>query len=130
MEVSSLPTLPLAALLGIEIVEAAQEGVVATMSVRDDVCTAGHVLHGGALMALADTLGAIGTWLNLPEGARTATLESKTNFLGQATAGSVVRAEATPVHIGKRTSVWQTRVYDELGRLIGLVTQTQMVLSS
>ncbi len=130
MEVSSLPTLPLAALLGIEIVEAAQEGVVATMSVRDDVCTAGHMLHGGALMALADTLGAIGTWLNLPEGARTTTLESKTNFLGQATAGSVVRAEATPVHIGKRTSVWQTRVYDELGRLIGLVTQTQMVLSS
>ncbi len=130
MDISRLPILPLAALLGIETVDAARDGVAATMRVRDDVCTAGRMLHGGALMALADTLGATGAWLNLPEGARTITLESKTNFLGQATAGSVVRAEATPMHIGKRTSVWQTRVYDERGRLIGLVTQTQMVLGS
>lgn len=118
--------LPFAKLMGIEILEAEPERVTAVMVVREDLCTAGRILHGGALMALADTLGAIGAFLNLPEDTGTATLESKTNFLGSVKAGRTVMAESTPVHRGRRTSVWQTRVSDEDGKLVGLVTQTQM----
>ncbi len=120
--------LPFAALLGIEIVSATPEKVTAHMQVRDDLCTRPAVLHGGAAMAFADTLGAIATVLNLPEGASTSTIESKTNFLGSAPVGSTVVAECTPIHRGKRTMVWQTRVTTQEGRLVALVTQTQMVL--
>jgi 1,4-dihydroxy-2-naphthoyl-CoA hydrolase len=120
--------LPLAKLLGVTIVEASPERVVARMSVREDLCTAGSILHGGAVMALADTTGAIGAHLNLPEGARTTTIESKTNFLGAAPVGTVVTAEATPVHRGRRSSVWQTRITDPGGKLLALVTQTQLVI--
>jgi len=86
------------------------------------------VLHGGALMAFADTLGAAGTIVNLPDGASTTTLESKTNFLAAAPVGSRVIGEATPIHRGRTTMVWQTRLTNEAGRLIGLVIQTQLVL--
>ena len=85
-------------LMGIELEEASAERVVATMRVRPDLCTAGSTLHGGAFMAFADTLGAVATVLNLPAGARTTTIESKTNFLGGAPAGTTVRAETTPIH--------------------------------
>src|SRR5690349_16156808 len=95
--------LPFAELLGIEFVAAAPERVVAEMTVRDDLCTRPAVLHGGAVMAFADTLGATGTILNLPEGAGTTTIESKTNFVGPAPAGTRVTGEATPVHRGRRT---------------------------
>ncbi len=120
--------LPLARHLGIEIVEAEPRRVVACLTVRAELCTSGEILHGGAFMALADTAGAIGATLNLAEGAHTTTIESKTNFLGSAALGSVVTAEATPVHIGRRSSVWQTRVTNPAGKLLALVTQTQLVI--
>jgi 1,4-dihydroxy-2-naphthoyl-CoA hydrolase len=115
-------------LLGIRFVEAGPERVVAELTYRDDLTTVGGALHGGALMALADTVGAAATVVNLPPGASTTTLESKTNFFAPGRAG-VVRAEATPLHRGKRTQVWQTRVTDAGGRLLSLTTQTQMVLT-
>jgi 1,4-dihydroxy-2-naphthoyl-CoA hydrolase len=118
-------TLP--GLLGIRFVEATRERVVAELAVRDELRTAGGALHGGTLMALADTAGAFATILNLPEGAATTTLESKTNFVAAGRAG-VVHAESTPLHRGKRTMVWQTRVTDDAGRLLSLTIQTQMVL--
>jgi uncharacterized protein (TIGR00369 family) len=98
------------------------------MVVRDDLCTRPAILHGGAVMAFADTLGATGTILNLPEGAGTATLESKTNFIAGAPAGTRVIGETTPIHRGRTTQVWQTRVTTAEGRLVAVVTQTQMVL--
>jgi len=114
-------------LLGIEFVELTKERVVATLAIRDDLRTVGGALHGGTLMAFADTLGAVATVLNLPAGAGTTTLESKTNFFAAGRSGTV-RAETTPLHRGKRTMVWQTRVSDESGRMLSLTTQTQMVL--
>jgi 1,4-dihydroxy-2-naphthoyl-CoA hydrolase len=120
--------LPFANLLGIEFVSAAADRIVARMVVREDLCTRPAVLHGGAVMAFADTLGATGTILNLPEGAGTTTIESKTNFIAAAPLGTRVTGEATPVHRGRRTMVWQTRITTAEGRLVALVTQTQLVL--
>ena len=100
------------------------------MVVRDDLCTAGGILHGGAYMAFADALGAIGGVLNLAPGTRTTTLESKTNFLRGAPVGSTVTGEATPLHIGRRSSVWQTRITNDEGKLMALVTQTQMTVEA
>ena len=117
----------LAELLGLRFVEAGPDRVVAELPVRDAVTTVGGAVHGGALMALADTVGAAATFLNLPEGATTATLESKTNFLAAGRSGPL-RAEATCLHRGRRTMVWQTRITDAGGRLISLTLQTQMVL--
>jgi 1,4-dihydroxy-2-naphthoyl-CoA hydrolase len=114
-------------LMGIRFVETTPERVVAELDYREAMTTVGGSFHGGALMALADTLGAVATVLNLPPGAGTTTMESKTNFLAAARSGTV-RAETTPVHRGKRTMVWQTRVSDESGRLLSLTIQTQMVL--
>jgi 1,4-dihydroxy-2-naphthoyl-CoA hydrolase len=114
-------------LLGIEFVELAPERVLATLAILDDLRTVGGALHGGTLMAFADTVGAVATVLNLPAGAGTTTLESKTNFFAAGRSGTV-RAETTPLHRGKRTMVWQTRVTDESGRLLSLTIQTQMVL--
>ena len=119
----------LADLLGIEIVEASPERVVAQLAIRDELRTVGGALHGGTLMAFADTIGAVATALNLPAGAGTTTLESKTNFFAAGRSGTV-RAETTPLHRGKRTMVWQTRVSDEVGRMLSLTIQTQMVLTS
>jgi 1,4-dihydroxy-2-naphthoyl-CoA hydrolase len=120
--------LPFADLLGIRYLSADKDKVTAELLVRDELCTRPAVLHGGAIMAFADTLGAAATVLNLPPGAGTTTIESKTNFLAPAPAGSKVVGETTPVHRGKRTMVWQTRIATEAGRLVALVTQTQMVL--
>lgn len=121
--------LPFATLMGVEFIEAGPERVVATMLVRPDLCTLGDAIHGGAVMALADSVGATATFINLPPDAKgTTTLESKTNFVAAAKAGTTVRAVATPVHRGRRTQVWQTRIETEEGRLVALVTQTQMVL--
>jgi uncharacterized protein (TIGR00369 family) len=115
--------------MGVEILERSKTQVRGRLTVRDDLCTAGGILHGGAYMAFADTLGAIGGFLNLPEGARTTTLESKTNFLGSAPVGTVVLGEATPLHVGRRSSVWQTRITSAEGKLLALVTQTQMTIA-
>jgi uncharacterized protein (TIGR00369 family) len=118
----------LSELLGIRLVEISEERVVAELTIRDDLRTVGGALHGGTLMAFADTIGAVATVVNLPPGATTTTLESKTNFFGAGRSG-VVRAESTPLHRGKRTMVWQTRVTDDTGRLLSLTIQTQMVLT-
>lgn len=120
--------MPFSNLMGVEIVERDKARVVGRLLVRDDLCTAGGILHGGAYMAFADALGAIGGVLNLAPGARTTTLESKTNFLGSAKAGTTVTGEATPLHVGRRSSVWQTRVTNEDGKLLALVIQTQMTI--
>jgi 1,4-dihydroxy-2-naphthoyl-CoA hydrolase len=116
-------------LLGMQFVEATPELVKASLHVRPDLCTVGEILHGGALMAFADTLGAVATVLNLPTGARTATIESKTNFLRPAPSGSVVFGECTALHRGKTFMTWQTRVTTEEGKLVGFVVQTQAVLT-
>ncbi|MGX7742878.1 PaaI family thioesterase [Rhodopseudomonas parapalustris] len=127
-KINSFP-LPFAALMGLRFTEAAADRVVATLLVRDDLCTVGASIHGGAVMALADSVGAAATVINLPAEAKgTTTLESKTNFIGPAKAGSTVIATATPVHRGRRTQVWQTRIETEDGKLVAVVTQTQMVL--
>jgi len=118
----------LADLLGVHFVDTSADRVVAELTIRDDLRTVGGVLHGGTLMAFADTVGAAATIVNLPAGASTTTLESKTNFFA-AGRGGVVRAESTPLHRGKRTMVWQTRVTDDTGRLLSLTIQTQMVLT-
>jgi len=115
-------------LLGIRFVETSAERVVAELTIRDDLRTVGGALHGGTLMAFADTVGAAATIVNLPPGAGTTTLESKTNFFAAGREG-LVRAEATALHRGKRTMVWQTRVTDATGRLLSLTIQTQMVLA-
>ena len=115
-------------LMGVELEEATPEKVVATMLVRPDLCTVGNVLHGGAFMAFADTLGAIGTVMNLAPGTRTTTIESKTNFVGAAPVNTRVHAQSTPLHRGKTTHVWQTMIRSEAGKLCAVVTQTQMVL--
>jgi uncharacterized protein (TIGR00369 family) len=120
--------LPFAEMLGIEFTHAAPDRVVAEMTVREELCTRPPVLHGGAIMAFADTIGATGTILNLPEGAGTTTIESKTNFIAPAPLGTRVTGESTPVHRGRRTMVWQTRITTAEGRLVALVTQTQLVL--
>lgn len=113
--------------LGLKVVEARKDKVVAEFDWRPDLCTVGGTLHGGALMAVADQVGATAAFLNLPAGAGTTTLESKTNFFAGCKAGKV-RAEATPLHVGGRTSVWQTRLYDEAGKLLSQTLQTQLVL--
>jgi len=115
-------------LLGMRFTEASAERVVAELSYRAELTTVGGSLHGGTLMAFADTVGAFATVLNLPAGATTTTLESKTNFFAAGRAGTI-RAESTPLHRGRRTMVWQTRVTDESGRLLSLTIQTQMVLT-
>ncbi|PYN00747.1 MAG: phenylacetic acid degradation protein [Candidatus Rokuibacteriota bacterium] len=116
-------------LLGVRFVEASRERVVAEVDIRDQLRTVGGPLHGGTVMALADIVGATATFLNLPPGTTTTTVESKTNFFAAGRDG-VVRAESTPLHRGRRTMVWQTRVTDESGRLLAMTVQTQMVLEA
>ena len=121
--------MPFAQLKGVTFTEADKDRVVARMLVRPDLCTLGHVLHGGAIMALADSVGAAATVINLPDDAKgTTTIESKTNFIGGVKEGMTVIATTTPVHRGRRTQVWQTRLETEDGKLVAVVTQTQMVL--
>ena len=119
---------PIALTLGLELVDVDPDKVVAKVEVRDDLSTSSEAMHGGAIMAVADTLGAIGTVANMPRGARTTTIESKTNFFRAVPAGSTLTAESTPLHKGRTTQVWQTRLIGENGKLAALVTQTQMVL--
>lgn len=120
------PLLP--GLMGVELSVVEPDRVIATMKVRPDLCTTGDTLHGGAFMAFADTLGALGTVVNLPPGKRTTTVNSSTQFIAGAKAGSTITGESTPLHRGKTTSVWQTRITSEEGRLCAVVTQTQLVL--
>lgn len=120
--------MPFAKLLGIKLTRAEADLFEAEMEVRDDLCTLPAILHGGALMAFADTLGGIGAFANLRDGqTATVTVESKTNFIGAAPAGTKVIARCTPLHKGRRTHVWQTRIETEDGKMVGLVTQTQLM---
>lgn len=120
------PLLP--GLMGVQLTEASQTRVVATMLVRPDLCTAGGILHGGAHMAFADTLGAVGTVLNLPPGKRTTTTDSSTKFIGGAAVNTTVTGESLALHRGRTTMVWQTTIRNADGKLCSVVTQTQLVL--
>lgn len=122
--------IPFAQLLGLKLVTVTQDRVEASLDVREKLCTRPAVLQGGALMALADTLGAIATLANLPEGATTTTIESKTNLFAAASVGDTVKAECTPLHRGRTTMVWQTQVTRSDGRVAALVIQTQLVISA
>ena len=115
-------------LMGVTITEATPERVVATLRVRPDLCTAGGILHGGAHMAFADTLGAVGTVLNLPQGKRTTTTDSSTKFIGAAAVDTTVTGECVALHRGRTTQVWQTSIRNAEGKLCSVVTQTQLIL--
>lgn len=121
-----LPGLP--TLLGLTVTRAEKDIVTATLLVRPEICTLGDTIHGGAIMAFADTVGAIGTVINLGPGQGTTTIESKTNFFAGARVGMLLTAESVPLHRGRRTQVWETRITNPEGRMVAKVTQTQMVL--
>ena len=117
-------------LMGVRILAAAPQHVRAELTVRPDLCTAGGILHGGAYMAFPDTLGAVGTVLNLAKGQTTTTTDSSTKFIGGAKVGTVVTGESVALHIGRRTHVWQTEIRSPEGKLCAVVTQTQLVMDS
>ena len=115
-------------LMGVRISALEPDRVVADMKVRADLCTAGGILHGGAYMAFADTLGAVGTLLNLAPGKRTTTTDSSTKFIAGARLDTIVTGESVALHRGRTTMVWQTSIRNAEGKLCALVTQTQLVL--
>ncbi|MGH8185645.1 MAG: PaaI family thioesterase [Steroidobacteraceae bacterium] len=115
--------------MGIQLTDVSLERIVATLEVRPELCTSGGTLHGGAFMAFADTLGAVGTVLNLPEGKRTTTIDSSTKFISAARVHTTVTGESVPLHRGRTTMVWQTSIRNADGKLCAVVTQTQLVLS-
>jgi 1,4-dihydroxy-2-naphthoyl-CoA hydrolase len=119
---------PFADFLGIKLTHVSPERVTAELLVRNEIATMPAIIHGGAIMALADNVGAVGTVVNLPEGAGTTTIESKTNFFAAIPVGETAYAESTPLHRGRTTMVWQTKITRADGRLCALVTQTQLVL--
>ena len=123
---SRLPDYPRA--LGMVYLEASSDRLVAEITVREDMSNGNGTIHGGALMTFADTLGAVATYLNIPRDKGTTTLESKTNFIAPAPIGTRLIGEATPLHRGKRTQVWETRISTAEGRLVAKITQTQLVL--
>ena len=122
--------MPFMRLCGIAITSATAGEVKGTLPWREELCTTAGVIHGGALMAFADTLGAVGTFVNLPEGKRTTTVESSTKFIGAAKVGSTVSGECVALHRGRTTMVWQTRITSDAGKLCGVVTQTQLVIDA
>jgi 1,4-dihydroxy-2-naphthoyl-CoA hydrolase len=115
-------------LMGVKLLELSPERVFAEMEVVPRLCTSGGILHGGAHMAFADTLGAVGTVLNLPPGKQTTTTDSSTKFIAGAKVGGVVRGESVALHRGRTTMVWQTSITNAQGKLCAVVTQTQLVL--
>jgi uncharacterized protein (TIGR00369 family) len=121
--------IPFAGVLGIELEGASKDEVVSRMTWRAELCTSASLLHGGALMAFADTVGAVCAFLNLPDGAGTSTIESKTNFMRGVREGGVVRARTVPLHVGRTTIVVQTDLTDDAGKRVAQVTQTQAVLT-
>ena len=123
-----LGSLPFADLMGLRVVSVTPDLVIGELKVREDLCTRPNVLHGGAYMAFADTIGAVATVANLKEGETTTTIESKTNFFAAIPLGDTARAECAPLHKGRSTMVWQTKITRGDGRLCAVVTQTQMVL--
>ena len=126
--IAELKQPPFADFLGIKLTHVSPERVTAELLVRDEIATMPAIIHGGAVMAFADNVGAVGTVVNLPEGAGTTTIESKTNFFAAIPVGETAYAESTPLHRGRTTMVWQTKITRADGRLCALVTQTQLVL--
>jgi 1,4-dihydroxy-2-naphthoyl-CoA hydrolase len=121
--------MPFSKLMGVTVTAASAQGVEGEITVREELCTAGGIMHGGAIMAFADALGAVGAVACLPEGAGgTTTIESKTNFLGAAPVGSLVRGVSRPLKTGRRMSVWQTTITTAEGKDVAVVIQTQLVL--
>ncbi len=120
---------PFAKLMGIKLIEVSRDKVVAEIVVREELTNRNGGLHGGAVMGIADNMGGTATFLNMPPGAGTTTIESKTNFFAAVPAGDTVRAECTPLHRGRTTMVWQTRIIRSDGRLAAVVTQTQLIMS-
>jgi uncharacterized protein (TIGR00369 family) len=121
--------MPFSKLMGVTVTAASAEAVEGHITVREDLCTAGGIMHGGAIMAFADALGAVGAVSCLPEGAKgTTTIESKTNFLGAAPVGSTVKGRSVPLKTGRRMSVWQTTIDTADGKPVAVVIQTQLVL--
>jgi uncharacterized protein (TIGR00369 family) len=121
---------PFSQLMGTKIVEVTRDRVVAEVLVREELTNRNGGLHGGAVMAIADNLGGTATFLNMPEGAGTTTIESKTNFFAAVPFGDTVRAECTPLHRGRTTMVWQTRIIRSDGKLAAIVIQTQLITRS
>jgi 1,4-dihydroxy-2-naphthoyl-CoA hydrolase len=119
---------PFFRLMGGKIVEVTPDKVVAEVLVREELSNRNGSLHGGAVMAIADNLGGTATFINMPQGASTTTIESKTNFFAAIPVGDTLRAECTPLHRGRTTMVWQTRITRGDGRLAALVTQTQLII--
>ena len=126
--IAELKQPPFADFLGIKLTHVSPERVTAELLVRDEIATMPAIIHGGAVMALADNVGAVGTVVHLPEGAGTTTIESKTNFFAAIPVGETAYAESTPLHRGRTTMVWQTKITRADGRLCALVTQTHLVL--
>ncbi|MDQ4061977.1 MAG: PaaI family thioesterase [Pseudomonadota bacterium] len=120
---------PFAEFLGMRLIDYSKDRIAAELVVRDELANRNGVLHGGAIMAFADNLGGTATFLNLPEGAATTTIESKTNFFAAISLGETAFAECVPLHRGRSTMVWQTRISRQDGKLAAIVTQTQMILS-
>jgi 1,4-dihydroxy-2-naphthoyl-CoA hydrolase len=118
---------PFAKLMGVKVIEASRDKVVAEIVVREELTNRNGGLHGGAVMGIADNMGGTATFLNMPPGAGTTTIESKTNFFAAVPAGDTIRAECTPLHRGRTTMVWQTRIIRGDGRLAAIVIQTQLV---
>ena len=129
-QIQALLTPLLPGLMGVTITEVAPERILATMLVRPDLCTGGGILHGGAHMAFADTLGAVGTIVNLAPGKRTTTTDSSTKFIAGAKVGTVVTGESIALHRGRTTMVWQTSIRNDQGKLCAVVTQTQLVMDA
>jgi len=117
-------------LMGLRLIEVGAERILALLPVRPDLCTTGGILHGGACMAFADTLGAVGTFLNMPHGKRTTTTDSSTKFIGAARVNTTVTGECLAFHRGRTTMVWQTTVKSAEGKLCAIVTQTQLLLDA
>ena len=117
-------------LMGVKLTAIAPDRVAATMLVRPDLCTSGGILHGGAYMAFADTLGAVGTLLNLPAAKRTTTTDSSTKFIASVKVGSIATAECLALQRGRSTMVWQTSILNADGKLSAVVTQTQLVIDA
>ena len=129
MSANPAHSMPFARLVGVEITSATSEAIEGYLDVRDELCTTGGIIHGGAVMAFADAMGAVGAFVSLPEGAKgTTTIESKTNFLGAAKIGERVTAVAKPLSTGRRISVWQITMTRTDGKPVAVVTQTQLVL--
>lgn len=129
MTMNPADAMPFSRLMGVRITAASAEAVEGEIIVREDLCTAGGIMHGGAIMAFADALGAVGAVASLPEGAGgTTTIESKTNFLGAAPVGSTVKGRSLPLKSGRRMSVWQTMIETAEGKPVAVVIQTQLVL--